>query len=103
MITRENGWLVVEFDDWSPAMMALACVLSTLPPRPHAPPELLHFLSRGIQRLRAIGGDEAVRSLYDVVRDLAFRPTCHEVVELGRGLLSVEGALRSIVRDEHRP
>lgn len=60
MIVTENGWLVIDFDDRTASMMALADVLSKLPARPGMPADLLHSYPVGIERLREAGGDAAV-------------------------------------------
>jgi hypothetical protein len=83
-------------------MMGLAYVLSKLPARPDMPAELLHSYPIGIERLRGRGGDAAVQSLYEVGRDLEFRPTSDEVVELGKAIICVNGELMALRKDRVR-
>lgn len=104
MIVKEDGWLVVNFEDWTPTMMALSYVLAKLPVRPDMPAAYVHSYPVGIEKLRSIGGDAAVEAFYEVARDLEFRPDYYEVVELGKGGIEVQRELLSVVRgsNEHR-
>lgn len=98
MIVEEDNWLaVVDFGDWSPAMMGLSYLLSRLPPRPGMPAELLYSYPIGIERLRANRGDQAVEALCGVAEDLEHRPDHREVVEIGERVIRVQRELASVV------
>jgi hypothetical protein len=96
IVRQDDGWLAVDFADWTPAMMGLAYVLSTLPPRPGTPAELLHSYPIGIERLREAGGDAAVEGRCEVAGDLDFRPDLREVVELGEAMIRTRREMLSI-------
>jgi hypothetical protein len=97
MIFREDGWLTIDFSDWTPAMTRLSYVLSKLPPRPDMPDNLLHSYPVGIERLRASGGDKAVNALYRAAGELDFRPSCYGVVELGERVIGVARELQCVI------
>jgi hypothetical protein len=99
MIVRENGWLCVDFDDWTGAMMALCFALSKLPVHPDTPDLMENSYPLGIERLRASGGDEAVEALYEVVRELEFRPISDPVEALGEAAMGARKGLRRVARD----
>src|SRR5690349_20525671 len=99
MIIRDDeGWLTIDFSDWTATMVSLSYVLSKLPPRPDMPDNLLHSYPVGIERLRASSGDRAVDALYRVAAELEFRPSCYDVVELGERVIGVTRELQCVIR-----
>jgi hypothetical protein len=106
IICDDEGWLRIDFSDWTATMVSLSYVLSKLPARPDMPDNLLDSYPIGIERLRESGGNKAVDALYRVAGELEFRPSCYDVVELGERVLAVTRELQGVkerFRSKNRP
>jgi hypothetical protein len=102
IIEQDDGELLVDFADWTGGMAALSFILSTRPAPDDMPPELIYSYVIGIDRLRSAGGDKAVEALYEVARDLDWRPCLHTVVTLGKRVIRAQRELAKVVRGTAR-
>jgi len=107
LVELPNGSLTVRFNDWTPAMIALACALAELPAKPGGARTVTgrRTYPLGIDALRTrYRSDVAVRFVWEaiVAGDLTQCPDAEQIVALGDAAFEARRALDSVVQQARK-
>ena len=100
LIVEKKDSVDIYFEDWTPAMMAVASRFHQLPLRPG---KTIRRHEIGIDRLSGVKcGHLAIDLLYLSADDLEYCPSPEEVMRLGLTLLKTRAEVELVERKVHR-